>query len=530
MRCGHGNDHRGLTELHRADAMPQNDATEFGPASTCLIGEITKAGDHLILECFVLDVGNTSDAIGMVADQPAEQDNRTAIRSSHPLGRDAHIEHMLGAGDPGVNVGRRYRHAVMVVGGAVPDAWHPTSVREMAPPDSPDDDNVFGSQPHPDDRLWRHPSETGPAASEPIKTSQVTAGPRRSRSLTLPLILIAVVLGSGLTVLGLSVSGALDPPPARVVVEKVETDAGTTAPLDTVVERLRPSIVQVEVTRGTSITTATGVIYRSDGYVITTADAVTNADSIRVILSDGRAVSARVVGVDLVDDVAVLSINAADITPVVLGNAESLAPGTQAIVLSVDSSATSPTAVNETISAKGQRFDAADGSTLHDMIGTRTNGVTFDDALLCAPNGAVLGIFTTRSPEYVNGGPSSSSAPDIRFATPIKFAVQIADDIIATGSVHQPWLGVMSEDVDTSTAARLGRSGTVVTEIAAGGPAETAGLAKGDIIVSIDDAPVTSATNLVVVLRPREIGSTIAITYIRDGAQRTTTATLTNRP
>jgi putative serine protease PepD len=346
----------------------------------------------------------------------------------------------------------------------------------------------------------------------------------------LPLILIALVLGSGLTFIGLSVSGALDPAPARVVIEKVQADAGSAASLDTVVERLRPSIVQIEVTRRGVTSTATGVIYRSDGYVITTSDAVTDADSIRVIFSDGRGVSARVVGIDPLDDIAVLSIAVGDVTPVTLGNPESLAPGTQTIVLNVDANATTPTAFEETVVANGQRFDANDGSTLHDMIATRTNEATFADAILCAPNGAVLGVFTTRSPKLggISGG--TGLAAGSRFATPINFAVQVADEIVATGSVHQAWLGVTSEDVDNPTAMRLGRSGTVLTGIAAGGPAETAGLATGDIIVSIDGAPVTSATNLVVVLRSREIGSAVSISYIRDSNQRTTMATLRDRP
>lgn len=341
------------------------------------------------------------------------------------------------------------------------------------------------------------------------------------------MVLIATVLGSGITLAALSMLGAFDPPPTRIVIEKVEADSGGAATITTVVDRLRPSIVQIEIERPDGISRATGVIYRSDGYVITTADAVRDARSITVTLTDGRQLPARLVGIDATDDIAVLSITGTALTPVVLGNPDTLAAGDEVVALSLDENAAAPLAEVETVAANGRRFDATDGSTLHDMIQATVDGPSFDDALLVGRNGAVLGIFTTRTPE-----PNTDAAidPAARFATPIDFAVRIADEIVATGEVEQPWLGVTSEDLDSATTARLGRAGTRLTEVATGGPADGAGLRPGDIIVTIDAAPITSATSLVVVIREREIGVSVAVVYIRDGAQRTTTATLSTRP
>lgn len=341
------------------------------------------------------------------------------------------------------------------------------------------------------------------------------------------MVLIATVLGSGITLAALSMLGAFDPPPTRIVIEKVEADSGGAATITTVVDRLRPSIVQIEIERPDGISRATGVIYRSDGYVITTADAVRDARSITVTLTDGRQLPARLVGIDATDDIAVLSITGTALTPVVLGNPDTLAAGDEVVALSLDENAAAPLAEVETVAANGRRFDASDGSTLHGMIQATVDGPSFDDALLVGRNGAVLGIFTTRTPE-----PNTDAAidPAARFATPIDFAVRIADEIVATGEVEQPWLGVTSEDLDSATTARLGRAGTRLTEVATGGPADGAGLRPGDIIVTIDAAPITSATSLVVVIREREIGVSVAVVYIRDGAQRTTTATLRTRP
>lgn len=338
------------------------------------------------------------------------------------------------------------------------------------------------------------------------------------------------MLGSSVTLVTLSILGAFDPAPTQVVIERVETDPGPAGPIETVVERVRPAIVRIEVTRGDSITAATGVIYRSDGYVITTADAVEDADAITVFLADGRSVPARLIGIDADNDVAVLDTDGVTVTPVVLGDPDALAAGESAIALSVDADASAPTSVLETIAGGGRRVDAVDGTTLHDMIQARGTGTSFDDAVLLAADGAVLGIFTTRQPERDGAGGASSGDGSIRFATPIDFAVRVADEIVATGSPHQPWLGVTSEDLDSITLGRLGRAGTVLTDVTAGGPAEASGLRAGDIIVSVDDAPVISATSLVVALRNREVGATVSLTYIREGAQRTTVATLTDRP
>lgn len=403
----------------------------------------------------------------------------------------------------------------------------------MAPPDVPEEEENFGPHPHPDDRLWRHPSETTPASGS-SRTTTPTAEPavsrRGGRSVLLPLALMALVLGSVTTLIALSIAGAFDPAPTQVVIERVETDLGPSGPIETVVERIRPAIVRIEVRRGDSTSFATGVIYRSDGYVITTADAVEGADAINVILADGRSITARLIGVEAADDVAVLSIDGVTVTPVVLGDPDSLAAGESAIALSVDSDGSSPTAVIETIAASGRRIDATDGTTLHDMIQARSNGAAFDDAVLFAPNGAVLGIFTTRRPEAAGASGGATGDPTTRFATPIDFAVEVADEIVATGSSQQPWLGVTSDDLDSVTIGRLGRAGTELTDVASGGPAQIAGLRSGDIIISVDDAPIISATTLVVALRNRDVGAAVSITYIRDGAQRTTVATLTDRP
>jgi len=559
MGGGNGDHDRRLAQQNPPLSMPENDSGEVGPSQARLLGERLETGNDFLAIGLVVDVNDPVGVIGVVAHQAVEQHHSTALGATQPLVRDPNIKDMMRERDPVVDVGRRYGHRPIVVGGAVADAGHPTNVWGMSP-HMPDDEsgddlgndlgdeagnqNGVGPHPHPDDRLWRHPSETARRAggtdsiSDPSSNSGATSdllgdsaqSVRSGRSVVLPLVLIALVMGSGLTMVVLSVVGAFDPPPARVVIEKVETSTGANLTTSEVVDRIRPTVVRVETTRGGAATSATGVIYRSDGYVLTTADAVAGADSVLVITTDGRSFPAKIVGVDAADDIAVLSIDAPDVQPAVLGHPDELAPGEEVLALSVDTSVTAPTTSAETITDTGRRLDALGGSTLHDMIAADGPNAAFDDGVMCSDTGAVLGIFTTRNADPAATANGGADLERVRFATPIDYAVEVADAIVRTGVARVPWLGVMSDDLDSTTTARLGRTGTILTEVAVDGPADAAGLLVGDIIVSIDESPVSSSTSLVVTLRSHEVGDSVTITYIRDGAQRVTTTTLGNRP
>ena len=554
-----GDNDRRLTQQDPPLAMPEDDSGEIGPSQSRLLGERLETRNNFLAIGLVVDVNDAVGVIGVVAYQAVEQHHSAALGATQPLVRDPYIKHMMRECDPVVDVGRRNGHRPIVVGGAVADAGHPTNVGGMSPhmPDDESGDDIgndigneagnqngVGPHPHPDDRLWRHPSETTGrgAGTDPITVPSSTSGAtsdllgdnarnlRSGRSLVLPLVLIALVLGSGLTMVVLSVVGAFDPPPARVVIEKVETSTEANLTTSEVVDRIRPTVVRVETTRGAATISATGVIYRSDGYVLTTADAVAGADSVLVITTDGRSFPAKIVGVDAADDIAVLSIDTPDVQPAVLGHPDELAPGEAVLALSLDTSVTAPTASAETITDTGRRLDTVGGSTLHDMIAADGAGIAFDDGVLCSDTGAVLGIFTTRSADPAATANGNADLAHARFATPIDYAVEVADAIVRTGVARVPWLGVMSDDLDSTTTARLGRAGTILTDVATDGPADAAGLQVGDIIVSIDESPVSSSTSLVVTLRSHEVGDSVTIAYIRDGAQRVTTTTLGNRP
>src|SRR5439155_919313 len=145
------------------------------------------------------------------------------------------------------------------------------------------------------------------------------------------------------------------------------------------------------------------------------------------------------------------------------------------------------------LSALGRSLDAGTHH-LYDMIQTdaaispgSSGGALLDHG------GAVIGVTTAIAV-------SDAGAEGLGFATPIDIARSVAEELIETGRASHVWLGVEGSDVDEETAGKLGlHGGAAVKRVVDSSPAKAAGLAAGDVIVSIDDKPVTTMAALVVV-------------------------------
>jgi putative serine protease PepD len=341
----------------------------------------------------------------------------------------------------------------------------------------------------------------------------------------------------------LSVSGTFEGGGVRTVVEQVEAAAPDGDSASAVNARVAPALVQVDAQRPDGSTTATGVVFRSDGHLLTTADAVADATSVTVTAADGSVLPATVVGIDDVSDLAVLDVDRDDMATAVLARVTDLEAGDQAVAVQRQPDAASPEVATGHVSALGLRIDTTDGSSLHDMIQAALE--TAPDsagAVLCSDEGAVLGLLTSRRPHTDPSYSATSVALDepttttttesgmaTLYATPIDYATQIADEIIETGTVRHTWLGVLGDDLPVAQAAALGRSGAVLTRVVPDGPAALAGLAEGDVVVALDGVQITSMSSLVVALRTHGDGDVVTLTFIRDGAQRVATVTLTSR-
>ena len=402
-----------------------------------------------------------------------------------------------------------------------------------------DDESGFRSPLPPDDRLWRHPSELAAmgiygAPPEPL----AAAAPKPSRWMwqVWQVALTAGLIGAvGMTGLIYATGGFGSRIIERQVIEREQVLPVSLGPeprntLDSVVqiaERVRPAITRLEIGLGEESLGASGsgVLFRSDGYLLTNSHVVEDAESITVVLANGKELEGTLVGQDPTTDIAVVKIDEDNLPTVTLGSAVDLRVGEGAVAIgSPLGLAGGPSVTVGVVSALGRRVDG-DGETLHDMIQTDAPiAPGSSGGALLDRSGAVIGITTAIAVSDVG-------AEGLGFATPIDIAREVADDLIATGRVQHVWLGIQGQDVDAETAEELGiDGGAQVREIVDDSPAAASDLEADDVIVAIDDRPISNMSALVVALRRLDPGTTARLTVRRGDQQLEIDITLTERP
>jgi S1-C subfamily serine protease len=306
------------------------------------------------------------------------------------------------------------------------------------------------------------------------------------------------------------------PRPAAAVTDK--------AGIVEVVSGAKASVVRVRLESGGG-SVGSGVIFRSDGHVLTNAHVVGDANSVRVVLQGGREVQARVLGTDADTDTSVLKIDADGPFPTAtLGTADDLQVGEPAISVGYSSGVGGdPSITVGVVSALHRSVRTDSGGVLFDMVQTdrpvppvSSGGALLDD------DGSIVGI--------TNSHPVGDGAT-FGFATPIDAVVSVADQLIATGHVVGVWLGIEGTDADGVTATKLEvGGGAMVGQVTGGSPAERAGLLAHDVIVGMDGTPITSMGELVVALRRHRPGDPIAVEVMRGAERMSMQVTLVERP
>lgn len=370
----------------------------------------------------------------------------------------------------------------------------------MPLPDEPDDEVRFVPPLPPEDRLWRHPSER--ATTRPI----VEAPPHRDRRAVAVLLAVVVVL-AGLT----TVAVRTDPSVTRSAsaTDGESVDAATSNVLH---DALAPAVVQVSVERPDGRLTSTGLLVRRDGHLVTAADPLVGATSITVRVADGSSYNATIVGIDRPDDLAVLDIATTDAPTPRVDVDRRVDIGEATFVVDRNSESSRLRVTNASIDASGQRLVADDGSVmlglLRAVLSAPRVGTT---SILCAADGTVLGILTSRSPRS-GSSPSTiaRTAPgrSVSWATPTAWMVRVADELIGSGILHRAWMGVVSED---STS-----DGVVLRSVVDAGPAASAGARAGDIVRAVDGTSLSSADELAVTVRAHRPGDRVRLTVRRD--------------
>jgi serine protease DegS len=260
-----------------------------------------------------------------------------------------------------------------------------------------------------------------------------------------------------------------------------------------------------------------GVIVREDGYILTNAHVIADADEILVAFSDGQTTSAKIIGTDPETDLAVIEANATGLTPIELGHSDAARVGD--VVLAIGN----PFGIGQTvsmgiISAKGRYGLSA--SPFDDYLQTDAaiNPGNSGGALIDA-NGRLVGI---NSLIYSQTG----GYQGIGFAVPAQLAMSVLDEIIREGRVIRGWLGIeVVNAVDSS-----GHRGLVVANVLPDSPAARAGLARGDVILSINGEPATTARVVTQQTSSAAPGSALDLQLLRDGEPLELHATAGVRP
>jgi S1-C subfamily serine protease len=343
-------------------------------------------------------------------------------------------------------------------------------------------------------------------------------------------VLIAALAGAVLTFGLIAVTGISPRVVKHPVVEKVSVTPvvsspvlGTSGGVQAVATRLSPAIVGLDIERAGQQVRGSGVLFRDDGMVLTSAHVVDDADQIAVRLHDGRRLRADLVGLDDVTDVAVVDVHASHLPVAVLGTSKDLIVGAAALAIGSDATDGTTSITTGVISAMSRSVDALDGDALHGNH--QTDGPISSAAsggALVDTSGAVVGIV-------------SPVAADVArrwgYATPIDLAHKVALQLIQHGQAMLGWLGVEGADLTTDQLRQLGLSGGAqVRDVDAGSPAAHAGLEQDDVITEIDGEPVASMPGLMVELRDHQPGDQVEVGYVRDGQRAETDVTLGERP
>jgi serine protease Do len=273
-----------------------------------------------------------------------------------------------------------------------------------------------------------------------------------------------------------------------------------------------------------------GFIVRQDGIIVTNAHVVSSATSVNVALRDGTTYPAKVVGVDEVNDLAVLRINAQRLAVAPLGNSDDLLIGEWAIAIGNPYGFflgnTEPSVTAGVISGTGRNLvGQAEGNGVYvDMIQTDAainpgnSGGPLVNAL-----GEVIGV---NSSIYTPSGGSVG----LGFAIPINRAKRVTEDLLAHGAVRRPWIGVQPQLSESNNPREVLTGGVTVRSVAPGSPAARAGIVPGDMIVQSRGRPMHNPYDWEAELLDMRVGENVALLIRRGAREFTDTVQVSDLP
>ncbi|MDK1018578.1 MAG: trypsin-like peptidase domain-containing protein [Actinomycetota bacterium] len=390
---------------------------------------------------------------------------------------------------------------------------------------------------------------------QPVTARADQRAPERSSNTALFLlsVIVAGIFGSVVTIGALAATGTFDRPeaaaPPPIIVDTTQpTQPVETLPSPVIISNLGtavnptavafkavPSIVTVTVFEAPAddesqpipVGSGSGVVISTDGYIVTNHHVIEDADTFSVTFEDGRVYEATLVGSDDHTDLAVLWINATALVPVEFGTSSSLKIGDPAIAIGNPLGQEGGASVTVgIISAFDRRVDFADNSFLHGMIQTdaainsgSSGGALFDAA------GRLIGITSAI-------GVSQAGPEGIGYAIPIELVERITAEIIDTGDVVHPFLGVsIATHTEVSDDGAITPAGAIIHTIEGeNSAAGIAGLLPGDVVTRIGTRDIRDQTDLILAVRLYRVGDEVEFTATREGEEFTFSVVMGERP
>lgn len=368
-------------------------------------------------------------------------------------------------------------------------------------------------------------------SQSPVQPPKVRKTKKRSNArvyiICICIALVGVLL-SGVAGYGGYLLGSRNSSPSYTI---VGTDANGTevtaevVDVTNVLDDIRPAVVEITtevVSSGNSIFgqyvsegAGSGVIISADGYIVTNHHVIDGARSISVTLFDGSKHSATLIGSDSQTDVAIIKIDAIDLTPAVFGNSDTLEVGEPVIAIGNPLGSLGGTVTTGIISAVGREI----------VVENESMTLLQTDAAI-NPGNSGGGLFNTAGQliGIVNAKQFASGIEGLGFAIPISDVTSIIEDLIHNGTVtSRAFLNLSLRDVSSNTyyGTQSLEPGVYIAQIVQGGAADRAGLQVGDQIISINGADVSTAAQVKKEIRTLAIGDVIPITIVRDGKEIT---------
>ncbi|MDP9482109.1 MAG: trypsin-like peptidase domain-containing protein [Chloroflexota bacterium] len=386
-----------------------------------------------------------------------------------------------------------------------------------------------------------------PVPTRPVPTDKQTARPRGLAASIVTASLLSAVLASGGTLVALNASGVLDRPaaPASANVQPIIVPAGGAdqSSIVAAAARVSPAVVQITSVAGINPNdvsslpdtgVGSGVIFDSNGWILTNRHVVSGSDKITVALKDGRTFTGTIYGIDTLTDLAIVKLDATGLPAAAMGDSSALQVGQLAIAIGSPLGTYTNSVTSGIVSALGRSITIG-STTLNNLIQTDASiNPGNSGGPLVDAKGTVIGIDTA----------TASGAQGIGFAIPIDIAKPLLQQALAGEKLARPWIGIRyqaitpalvkerSLPVDHGALVGPGQdqSGASLPGITPGSPAAKAGIKEGDIVTSVEGMAVDSLHPLDSIMIRFAPGRTVTLEVYRGGSTLKLQVTLGTRP